>query len=108
MQKNNINLETSEEINSSKNIKLDINRPIKSIGVMVYPSDLDMEIKSSEKIKCCFFNMKEDVSFRQKKREKKINIYKCKYCSCFRIQKKQQVSKFGKVIQYFFVIYFVN
>ena len=50
MQKNNINLETSEEINSSKNIKLDSNRPIKSIGVMVYPSDLDMEIKSSEKI----------------------------------------------------------
>lgn len=78
--------------NSAKNIKLEINKPItsekNSIGVMVFPSDLDNETNSSEKIKCCFFNMKEDVGFMRKNREKKINIYKCKYCSCFRIQKK--------------------
>ena len=89
--------------NRYRNIERSDRKPVNS---------LDEDKKNlPEKIECCLINMKEvDSDFMQNKEalpsgySTKQKIYRCRYCNCFRIQKKKEFveNKFLK----FWTIYF--
>ena len=78
--------------NCYRNIERSDRKPVNS---------LDEDKKNlPEKIECCLINMKEvDSDFMQNKEalpsgySTKQKIYRCRYCNCFRIQKKKRICR---------------